>query len=103
VPLRPRERLLPPIGAVRVDVQLDVAADRLARGIEARGIATLVPPHFHLHARNAGRGPVAELLLEPVVRVRAEAAAPVDRDARVRSTEQVDERHAEAACLAVPQ
>ena len=53
VALRPGERLLAGERAVRVDVQLDVVADRLAGGVEPRRVALGLAPDLHLHARDA--------------------------------------------------
>jgi hypothetical protein len=82
---------------------LDVLADRRARRVEAGRVALRLPPDLHLHARDPGRGPVAELLLQPRVGVRAEAAAAVDRHRVVRGAEQGDERDAEQPGLYVPE
>ena len=103
VALRPRERLLACERAVRVDEELDVVADCLARRVEPDGVALRLAPDLHLHARNAGVGPAAELRAKPVVGIGTEAAAAVDRDVVVRGAEEDDERYAEQAGLQVPQ
>ena len=89
--------------AVRVDEELDVVADRLAGGVEAHRVALGLAPDLHLHARDPGLRPTAELVTQPLVCVGAEAAAAVDRDVLMRRAQQDDERHAEQARLQVPQ
>src|SRR5437764_467553 len=44
-----RERLFAVVRAVRVHEQLDSAADRLARGMDARQVALGLPADLHLH------------------------------------------------------
>jgi hypothetical protein len=101
------DRLLAAVGAVGVDVQLDLVAQRpahardplqVAPGEGAPGAADL-----ELHPRDpVASGPAAELLDQLVVGERGEPAAAVDRDLVAEHPEQAGERLVEQARLEVP-
>ena len=91
-PVGPVERLPEVIGAVRVDEELGVA-DRLSRRVEPRRVALGLAADLHLHARETLVDPASELLGEPIVRVRREPAASVQRHRVTPGAEQLDERH----------
>jgi len=55
---RPRRRE----GAVGVDHELDLVADRLAGHAEAVGIARRLAPHLEVYRRHARLGPATELV-----------------------------------------
>ena len=89
VALGPGERLLAREGAVRVDEELDVVADRLARGLEprrGRAPARARPSSSRAGCPAATQPPSCSAT--SLRRVRAEAAAAVDRHARHGPAEQ---------------
>ncbi len=97
------QRLLDGVGAVGVDVELDVGPDRLADGGDPCAVLVGVPAHLDLHARDRLVDPTAGLGGEDVHRVGGEPAAAVDRHLPARGAEQVDERDVEELRLEVPQ
>ena len=84
-PLGEAQRLLHGQGAVRVDEQLGFVADRLAGGADPLQVGARLAADLHLHPRDALVDPAAELLAQLAQRVRAEAAAAVDRHLVVRA------------------
>src|SRR4029079_18533974 len=102
-PVSPVERLLALEGAVRVDEEFDLVADRLPGGVEPLRVALGLAGDLHLHARKALLAPAAELLTQPIERVRAKAAAAVERHRVVLSRQDVDQRQLEQARLQVPE
>ncbi len=74
-----RQRLLARIGAVGVDEQLGIAADRLAGGPHRAEVLVGMAADLHLHPRDARRRPAAELLAQLLGRIRGESPAAIHR------------------------
>src|SRR5581483_7713359 len=92
VPLGPAERVLRGESPVRVHVERDLVADRLARDVEPVRVPLRIAAELHLHPRNAAGRPARELLAEALVGVRAKPPAAVDGHVAVRGSEELDER-----------
>ena len=90
------ERLLARVGAVGVDEQARIRADRPACCLHALGIAVGLRTDLHLHSWNPLLDPAAQLGCETIVRVRGEPPRAVDGNAIACHPEQLAQRQAQA-------